>query len=136
MVTRTFGSVLAGILLASATLFIAASEQASAQPQDLNCCTFTINVNLPACPFTSPITLVTDWCPGLSFAFTTLSNGTWIQNIPTSGACPPAPVFLYVTVPPGPPVLLGGTGTAVVGGCVVNYRVSTDPAGCIVIDLF
>jgi len=133
---RTLRSVLTGVSLTMIAFFVAATEQTSAQPQDLNCCTFTVNVNLPACPFTTPITLVTEWCPGLSFAFTTLSNGISVHNIPTSGACPPAPVFLYVTVPPGPPVLIGGSGVAVVGGCVVNYTATTDPAGCITINLF
>jgi hypothetical protein len=133
MRSRLFPSML--IAIASAFIIgLGAPTRAMAQPQDLNCCTFTVNVNLPAaCAGVFPLTIVTDWCQTGPFTISFAANGTFTFAVP--GGCPPEPFFLAVTVPGGPPVLLGGTGVAIVGGCLVTYTATTDAAGCIVITI-
>lgn len=133
MSTRTLRSVLASMLLAAAMLFTAASYNASAQPQVLTCCTFTVDVSgLPLTCF--PITLITDWCPTGQHTFTAPANGIYVLPVP--GSCPPfAPYFLTAAIPSGPAVPLGSSGTAVVGGCTVTYTAATDPSGCIYITI-
>jgi hypothetical protein len=133
MRSRLFLSML--LAIASALVIeLGAPTRAMAQPQDLNCCTFTVNVSLPAaCAGAFPLTIVTDWCQAGPFTISFAANGSFIGAVP--GGCPPAPFFLSAILPGGPLVLLGGTGTAMVGGCPVTYTVGTDPAGCIVITI-
>jgi hypothetical protein len=120
--------------VAAMVMILAAPSAAQAQPQNLTCCTFTIDVNLPpACFGAFPITIVTDWCPTGPFTYTMPGNGIFILPLAN---CPPfAPYFLSTTIPGGPSVTLGGAGTVILGGCPVTYAASTDAAGCIYITI-
>lgn len=100
MQKRTFLSIMA---IAFVAIFVTSSERSTAQ-QDPNCCNYVIDVDGidPAC---FPITITTDWGPGIFKSFTVTSNGVYVDNIPN---CPPVPALPFsqvvgLTAAPGCP---------------------------------
>lgn len=132
MQRRTSLSLLATALVALVMAFVANTQLATAQVNP-NCCTYTVDIaGIP--PWCFPVTIVTEWGPGITQTFTVAMNGVYIDNIPN---CPPPPAFPFnwVSVMGGPMVPFGATGSVVYnnGACILTYTTAVDANGCLVI---
>lgn len=123
--------MLAVTTMAIITMF-AATSTASAQPQNFNCCTYTVDVaGIPASCL--PFNIDTEWGPSIRQSFPIIGNGIFVFNLP--GICPPALTFNWATINGklGAIVGLGQTGIVNVGNCFYTISVFTDANGCIYI---
>ena len=136
MKRRTILTMIATALTLLTLTFTMGARSAMAQ-QNPNCCTYTLNF-LPTIPANCfPITVETEWGPGIRVQFTAAAPGVYVAPIPPP--CPPAFPFNWARVlPGGPMILLGGNGTYVLPGCgyMLSYSVRVDAGGCIYIVLF
>jgi hypothetical protein len=135
MTRRTILSMFATALTMLALALTISVGSAAAQ-QNPNCCTYTLDFR-PTIPIACfPITVETEWGPGIRRAFTAATPGIYIDMVPPP--CPPAFPFNWARVLPGGPLVpLWGTGTYFLPWCgyVITYTVTLDANGCIYIIL-
>ena len=136
MKRRTFISMLAATFVALVMAFCA-SSQATAQMQNPNCCTFTIDARntIPANCF--PLHVETEWGPGIRIVHPIPAPGIYVFPLPAP--CPPAFLFNWVRVLPNcPMVVLWNTGACFLPWCnyLLTYDAKLDANGCVYITLW
>jgi hypothetical protein len=137
MKRRTILSMVAAVLTMLTLAFTIGVESASAQMQNLNCCTYTIDVRntIPANCF--PIHVEVEWGPGIRQLFAFVNPGVYVLNVPPP--CPPAFLFNWVRVlPGGPMIVLGQTAVYMLPGCnyLATYTAQLDANGCVYITIW
>lgn len=133
MMRRRFLSALAIALLALVMAF-AGSNTASAQ-QNLNCCNYFVDINVPAGCFGPGIRLWTRWSTGVIGPVVLNANGVFAFATPAPGVCPPASNFVGASLagPLGPWAVFNGPLQFNVNGCCLVARIGFDANGCVII---
>ncbi len=109
--------------------FVATPERAWAQEQNLQCCTYFIDI-IGVDPPCFPIRIKTQWEGGAADEPVYAANGSYYRNVP--GPCPRARKIQWASVDMGSTqVHLGETKTVVVGGCCYKVTVGLNPNYCI-----
>lgn len=91
MTRRALLSSLSAIILGIVMAF-AAPDTVSAQQQSPLCCTYTVDIQIPASCFR--VLLWTRWSNGVFGPQIFAANGVYTFNTPTPPVCPPAATFI------------------------------------------
>lgn len=123
-------------LLCALALMIGMAVAGTGTAAAQNCCAFTVEVKfVPAACFKIPVT--TSW--GGILTTHTFSANAMYPNLPylSTGSCPPAPPFNWVSLDGGmTKVVLGETRTVKgTNNCCFTVTAGLDPAGCVYITI-
>jgi hypothetical protein len=135
MTRRTMLSTLAAIIIGMVMAFAGTTSTASAQ-QNLNCCTYTVDINIPAaCYGINGVRLWTRWSTGVIGPQIFNANGVYVFPTPAPGICPPASNFIAASLASavGPWAVFNGPLQFNVNGCCLVARIGFDAAGCTII---
>ena len=134
MTRRTLLATLAAALIGFIMAFAGTTHTAHAQ-QNLNCCTYTVDINLPAACIGPGIKLWTRWSTGVIGPQIFNANGVYVYATPAPGICPPASNFVGASLASalGPWAVFNGPLKFTVNGCCMMVRIGFDANGCTII---
>ena len=128
MSQKRFFSMLAALMVGVVLSFAGVTDRASAQ-QNVNCCTYTFDVNVP--PACLPINVWSLWDCGIFGPQPIVANGVQTFPLPTPG-CPPACIFFGVSLTGFAPwASFNNPKVYNVNGCCLVARVSFTATGCV-----
>lgn len=121
---KVFLSALA-VMFVTLALSLTAANEAAAQ-QDPNCCTYILDINVPASCF--PFNIHSFWGSGFPIVGPINANGVTVHSVP--GTCPPSSPFFGASINGQFPIAAFGSHACYsVNGCNLVVRIGFDN-GC------